>query len=223
MGDLLARDHDGVLWLYLGKGDGTFAPRTRVGGGWGTYDRIVNIRDVDRDGRSDPIAESGTEEYALLTVYKSTGNWKAPSAPARSSAPAPRTRTACTVALSGGPTRHKEGETEVYTWTRYADGIRTRLAGGKYGADPGTDTVVRTDGTTRTFLDMATGEELVFVRPRRARRGRRHRLRRVPGDHARRGTKGGRERGGPPDRQGRPGPGRGPEGDRPAGDLVVAG
>ncbi|MEU3429675.1 FG-GAP repeat domain-containing protein [Streptomyces gardneri] len=70
-----------------------------------------------------------------------------------------------TVALSGGPTgyltRHKEGETEVYTWTRYADGVRTRLPGGKYEADPGTDTVVRTDGTTRTFLDMATGEELV--------------------------------------------------------------
>ncbi|MFB7608612.1 hypothetical protein [Streptomyces gardneri] len=70
-----------------------------------------------------------------------------------------------TVALSGGPTgyltRHKEGETEVYTWTRYADGVRTRLPVGKYEADPGTDTVVRTDGTTRTFLDMATGEELV--------------------------------------------------------------
>ncbi|MFI9210537.1 FG-GAP repeat domain-containing protein [Streptomyces sp. NPDC053253] len=70
-----------------------------------------------------------------------------------------------TVALSGGPTgfltRHKEGESEVYTWTRYADGVRTRLPGGKYEVDPGTDTVVRTDGTTRTFLDMPTGEELV--------------------------------------------------------------
>ncbi|MFI6059416.1 FG-GAP repeat domain-containing protein [Streptomyces sp. NPDC051286] len=69
-----------------------------------------------------------------------------------------------TVALSGGPTgflsRHKEGETDVYTWTRY-DGTRTPLPGGPYGANPGTDTVVRTDGTTRAFLDMATGEELV--------------------------------------------------------------
>ncbi|MFI9297610.1 FG-GAP repeat domain-containing protein [Streptomyces gardneri] len=58
--------------------DGTFAPRTRVGGGWGAYDRIVNIGDVDRDGRADLIAESGTEDYAFLTVYKGTGNWKAP-------------------------------------------------------------------------------------------------------------------------------------------------
>lgn len=67
-----------------------------------------------------------------------------------------------TVVLSGGPTgflsRHKEGETDVYTWTRY-DGTRTPLPGGPYEADAGTDTVVRTDGTRRTFLDMATGEE----------------------------------------------------------------
>lgn len=69
-----------------------------------------------------------------------------------------------TVALSGGPTgflsRHKQGEADVYTWTRY-DGTRTTLPGGPYGADPGTDTVVRIDGTTHTFLDMATGKELV--------------------------------------------------------------
>ncbi|MFJ8144634.1 FG-GAP repeat domain-containing protein [Streptomyces sp. NPDC096048] len=69
-----------------------------------------------------------------------------------------------TVALSGGPTgflsRHKEGETDVYTWRRY-DGIRTPLPGGPYRADPGTDTVVRIEGTTHTFIDMATGKELI--------------------------------------------------------------
>ncbi|MFE6818401.1 FG-GAP-like repeat-containing protein [Streptomyces sp. NPDC057677] len=68
------------------------------------------------------------------------------------------------VALSAGPSgflsRHKEGETDLYAWTRY-DGTRTPLPGGPYEADPGTDTVVRVDGTTRTFLDMATGEEQV--------------------------------------------------------------
>ncbi|MGW4781331.1 FG-GAP repeat domain-containing protein [Streptomyces filamentosus] len=82
-GDLLARDRDGVLWLYLGKGDGTFAPRTRVGGGWGAFNQIVNIGDADRDGRADLIAESGTKQDPWLTLYKGTGNWKAPFAPAK--------------------------------------------------------------------------------------------------------------------------------------------
>ncbi|WP_031012521.1 FG-GAP repeat domain-containing protein [Streptomyces sp. NRRL F-5727] len=76
-GDLLARDRSGVLWLYLGKGDGTFAPRVRVGGGWGVYGQVVNIGDADRDGRADLIAESGGDTR-LLTVYKGTGDWRAP-------------------------------------------------------------------------------------------------------------------------------------------------
>ncbi|MEU6950046.1 hypothetical protein ABZ957_33180 [Streptomyces sp. NPDC046316] len=29
-GDLVAVDGSGVQWLYLGKGDGTFAPRAHV-------------------------------------------------------------------------------------------------------------------------------------------------------------------------------------------------
>ncbi|MFH8258201.1 hypothetical protein [Streptomyces roseolus] len=40
-GDLLARDRDGVLWMYLGKGDGTFTARRKVGGGWQKYTHIV--------------------------------------------------------------------------------------------------------------------------------------------------------------------------------------
>ncbi|MFF0560795.1 FG-GAP repeat domain-containing protein [Streptomyces sp. NPDC004266] len=35
--DVLAADKTGVLWGHLGKGDGTFAPRTRLGGGWNAY------------------------------------------------------------------------------------------------------------------------------------------------------------------------------------------
>ncbi|WP_328946936.1 VCBS repeat-containing protein [Streptomyces sp. NBC_00250] len=77
-GDLLALDKAGVLWLYFGKGNGTFAPRTRVGGGW-TYQQIVNIGDIDRDGRADLLAEYGPADgYVRLSVYKGTGDWKAP-------------------------------------------------------------------------------------------------------------------------------------------------
>ncbi|MFI9210540.1 FG-GAP-like repeat-containing protein [Streptomyces sp. NPDC053253] len=79
-GDLLALDKAGVMWLYLGKSDGTFAPRTRVGGGW-NYAQFVNIGDVDRDGRADLLAERifiGDYRYSRLTAFKGTGNWKAP-------------------------------------------------------------------------------------------------------------------------------------------------
>ncbi|MDT9692597.1 hypothetical protein Q5762_30565 [Streptomyces sp. P9(2023)] len=39
-GDLLARDTSGTLWLYLGRGDGTFTARREVGGGWQKYTHI---------------------------------------------------------------------------------------------------------------------------------------------------------------------------------------
>ncbi|MFJ5706473.1 FG-GAP repeat domain-containing protein [Streptomyces sp. NPDC093105] len=80
-GDLLTRDRDGVLWLYLGKGDGTFAPRVRIGGGWGVFNQIVNIGDADRDGRADLLAESGTKQDPRITLFKGTGDWKAPFGP----------------------------------------------------------------------------------------------------------------------------------------------
>ncbi len=52
-GDLVARDRSGVLWLYLGYGNGHFAPRTRIGGGWNTYSHLVNIGDANLDDRPD--------------------------------------------------------------------------------------------------------------------------------------------------------------------------
>ncbi|MFB7940776.1 FG-GAP repeat domain-containing protein [Streptomyces sp. NPDC056049] len=40
--DAVARDRAGVLWLYKGTGKaaGPFAGRTRIGAGWGAYDRL---------------------------------------------------------------------------------------------------------------------------------------------------------------------------------------
>ncbi|MFG2645910.1 FG-GAP repeat domain-containing protein [Streptomyces sp. NPDC048370] len=78
-GDLLARDTAGVLWLYLGKGDGTFATRTRIGAGWNAYSHIVGIGDADRDGRPDLFATNSDDTKTYL--YKGTGSWKAPLAP----------------------------------------------------------------------------------------------------------------------------------------------
>ncbi|MFJ6934787.1 FG-GAP repeat domain-containing protein [Streptomyces sp. NPDC101132] len=77
-GDLLARDRDGVLWLYLGRGDGTFAQRVRVGDGWGAYRDLVGWGDADRDGRADLYARDGN---GRSYVYRGTGDWRAPFAP----------------------------------------------------------------------------------------------------------------------------------------------
>ncbi|MEU3749605.1 MULTISPECIES: FG-GAP repeat domain-containing protein [Streptomyces] len=73
--DLVAKDKDGNLWLYLGKGDGTFAPRTKIGPGWNAYNKITGGSDVNNDGKADLFA---TDTSGVLWLYKGTGNWQAP-------------------------------------------------------------------------------------------------------------------------------------------------
>ncbi|MFI1717900.1 FG-GAP repeat domain-containing protein [Streptomyces litmocidini] len=72
---LVARDTAGVLWLYLGKGDGTFAARTKIGGGWNAYQHLVGVGDADRDGRPDLVGFGPQGEDYL---YRGTGDWKTP-------------------------------------------------------------------------------------------------------------------------------------------------
>ncbi|MFF4869458.1 hypothetical protein ACIPQA_05320 [Streptomyces sp. NPDC090109] len=74
-GDLVARDRTGVLWLYLGKADGTFAARTRIGGGWNAYSDVIGIGDADGDWRNDLYAY-GPDGTGYL--YRGNGEWKAP-------------------------------------------------------------------------------------------------------------------------------------------------
>ncbi|MFE1550140.1 FG-GAP repeat domain-containing protein [Streptomyces sp. NPDC058718] len=73
--DVVAKDKDGNLWLYLGKGDGTFAPRTKIGPGWNAYNKITGGSDVNNDGWSDLFA---TDTSGVLWLYKGTGNWRTP-------------------------------------------------------------------------------------------------------------------------------------------------
>lgn len=77
VGDVVARDKAGVLWLYLGTGKGGFAPRTRIGGGWNTYTQVTGTGDFSGDGRADLVARDGA---GVLWLYKGTGNWKSPYA-----------------------------------------------------------------------------------------------------------------------------------------------
>ncbi|MFF5501426.1 FG-GAP repeat domain-containing protein [Streptomyces roseolus] len=76
-GDLIARDKDGVLWLYLGKGDGTFTARKQIGGGWGAYTDTIGIGDANYDGRPDLLAY-GPNKTAYF--YAGTGDHRAPFA-----------------------------------------------------------------------------------------------------------------------------------------------
>ncbi|WP_369145839.1 FG-GAP repeat domain-containing protein [Streptomyces sp. R44] len=73
-GDVFARDRAGVLWMYLGKGDGTFAPRVKVGGGWNAYQHLVPVGNADRYGRPDLLAIGPTGAY----LYRSIGTWNRP-------------------------------------------------------------------------------------------------------------------------------------------------
>ncbi|NML49965.1 VCBS repeat-containing protein [Streptomyces sp. R302] len=76
-GDLVARDKAGVLWLYLGKGDGTFTARREIGGGWGAYTDTVAIGDANHDGRPDLFAY-GPNKTSYF--YAGTGDYRRPFA-----------------------------------------------------------------------------------------------------------------------------------------------
>ncbi|MET9426889.1 VCBS repeat-containing protein [Streptomyces sp. NPDC003036] len=77
VGDLVARDTSGVLWLYTGKGDGTFTTRAKVGTGWQIYNKLTGGSDVTGDGRADLFA---TDTSGVLWLYKGTGSATAPFA-----------------------------------------------------------------------------------------------------------------------------------------------
>ncbi|MFJ5547952.1 FG-GAP repeat domain-containing protein [Streptomyces sp. NPDC093225] len=79
-GDLLARDKAGVLWLYRGRGDGTFSGRTRIGGGWNAYTDLVGWGDADGDRRPDLYARDAA---GRSWFYRGTGDTAAPFAPRR--------------------------------------------------------------------------------------------------------------------------------------------
>lgn len=75
--DVLGRDSAGVLWLYLGYGDGKFTSRIRVGDGW-NYNQIVGLGDLTGDGKADVL---GRDTAGVLWLHAGTGNYKAPFKP----------------------------------------------------------------------------------------------------------------------------------------------
>ncbi|MET4004406.1 beta-glucosidase-like glycosyl hydrolase [Arthrobacter sp. UYCu511] len=56
LGDVLARDAAGILWLYPGNGAGGWLPKVRVGGGWNIYNAMFTPGDFNGNGTSDILA-----------------------------------------------------------------------------------------------------------------------------------------------------------------------
>ncbi|MER7725177.1 VCBS repeat-containing protein [Streptomyces sp. NPDC096323] len=71
--DIVAQDKSGVLWLYKGTGNykAPFAARTKIGGGWNVYDRLLSVGDLDADGRTDLVARKLNGD---LFRYSGTGS-----------------------------------------------------------------------------------------------------------------------------------------------------
>ncbi|MFF5925958.1 FG-GAP repeat domain-containing protein [Streptomyces hydrogenans] len=71
-GDLVARDKDGVLWLYRGNGRGGFVTRVKVGGGWQVFSDLVGVGDADQDGRPDLFATGRYGSALYLSLGSAT-------------------------------------------------------------------------------------------------------------------------------------------------------
>ncbi|TPQ16627.1 trypsin-like serine protease [Streptomyces sporangiiformans] len=69
--DLLSVDSGGYLWIYPGKGNGSFSTRVKVGSGWNQYNSLRGHGDFTGDGKADLIARSKSTSYVYL--YKGTG------------------------------------------------------------------------------------------------------------------------------------------------------
>ncbi|MFE0336949.1 FG-GAP-like repeat-containing protein [Streptomyces sp. NPDC058955] len=84
--DLLATDKTGMLWLYPGTGNTTapFTTRKKIGGGWGSFQHLIGIGDVNNDGRHDLLAAGQSKNGdTVLHIYRGTGQWTTPLAPAQ--------------------------------------------------------------------------------------------------------------------------------------------
>ncbi|MGW4703176.1 FG-GAP repeat domain-containing protein [Streptomyces sp. NPDC004285] len=79
VGDVVARDRSGVLWLYQGTGlaKTPLSARVRIGAGWNTYAQLTGGSDLTGDGRPDLVA---TDKAGDLWLHKGTGSGTAPFA-----------------------------------------------------------------------------------------------------------------------------------------------
>jgi hypothetical protein len=71
--DLVARHTStGVLYVYPGRGDGTFGSRISVGSGWGGMRETNAVGDLDHDGHADLLSIATSD--SCLYLYRGKGN-----------------------------------------------------------------------------------------------------------------------------------------------------
>ncbi|MFF5707715.1 FG-GAP-like repeat-containing protein [Streptomyces sp. NPDC012756] len=167
--DAVARDKDGVLWLYQGTGDRAkpLAARTRIGAGWQTYDQLAGGSDLTGDGRADLVA---TDKAGDLYLYKGTGSATAPFAARRKIGHGwgIYNQLTATGDLAGGPAgdllaRDKAGVLWLYLGK--GDGTfaaRTKVGAG-WGAFTGLTAVGDADGDGRADLIASNGDETFYA------------------------------------------------------------
>ncbi len=116
--DLIAAHSTGNLYLYPGKGDGTFGSRALIGTGWNAMRDVTAVGDLDHNGHADLLAISSSDSC----LYFYSGPATARSTPASRSAAAgrPTTRSppSATSTATGTPTARRRTSTAPCSSTR---------------------------------------------------------------------------------------------------------
>lgn len=72
IGDLVVQDTSNTLYRYNGTGKGTFGARAKVFGNWGgTYNAVVGVGDLNRDGKADIVVRDSAGK-----LYRNYGDGK---------------------------------------------------------------------------------------------------------------------------------------------------
>ncbi|MEQ4565237.1 FG-GAP-like repeat-containing protein [Paenarthrobacter sp. CAP02] len=69
--DVLARDAEGLLWLYPGNGAGGWLPKVQVGSGWNVMSAVIAPGDFNGDKKADVLARDGA---GTLWLYPGDGS-----------------------------------------------------------------------------------------------------------------------------------------------------
>ncbi|MGW8767872.1 FG-GAP repeat domain-containing protein [Streptomyces sp. NPDC055815] len=167
--DVVARDRDGVLWLYRGTGDRDkpLAGRTKIGAGWQAYNELAGGSDLTGDGRADLVA---TDKAGDLYLYKGTGSATAPFAARKKIGGGwgVYNQLTATGNLAGGPAgdllaRDKAGVLWLYLGK--GDGTfaaRTKVGSG-WGGFTGLTAVGDANGDGRADLIASNGDETFYA------------------------------------------------------------